>query len=176
MNKDNKIFLIALSITTVILLYSTIVLFVIKESEKDKRIALQKRLDEVIVAKQDVETRMREMELLSVEIRSDLKLQREKVSMLTERLEEEKKLCAKYSGQLQQREFEMQSLKTKLQEEEAEKESLLKRLEKMNEEYLGLKFQLENLMKTKEEMEAKARELADKEGVSLGTIVINQSR
>jgi hypothetical protein len=39
-----------------------------------------------------------------------------------------------------------------------------------------MKFQLENLMKTKEELEKKAKEIAEKEGVSLGTVVIKRAR
>ena len=36
------------------------------------------------------------------------------------------------------------------------------------------KFQLDGLIKTKEELEKRAKDLAEKEGVSLGTIVVNQ--
>ena len=49
-------------------------------------------------------------------------------------------------------------------------------LEKLNERFLSMKFQLENLMKTKEELEVKAKEIVEQEGVSLGTVVIRQSR
>jgi chromosome segregation ATPase len=176
MNKDGKVFLIFLSITTVILLYSTIILFVIKESEKDKKMVLQKRLDEITVLKQDLESKVREIELANAEMKASLKIQEEKANMLSQRLDDEKSASGKYASQVQQREIEIQSLKSRLSEEKSEKDSLLGRIEKMNEEYLRLKFQLENMLKTKEEMDKRASELAEKEGVSLGTIVINQSR
>lgn len=175
MNKDSKIFLIALSVIAVILLYSTIVLFVVKENEKDRRISLQKSLEEVTVVKQDLEVRIREIELADAELKGSLKLQEEKVNMLSRRLDDEKSASSKYSLQISQRESEIQNLKSGIEAERTEKNSLLDRMEKMKEEYLNLKFQLENIIKTKEEMEKRAKELVEKEGVSLGTIVINQS-
>ena len=75
---------------------------------------------------------------------------------------------------LQEHEDEIRALRSKLENEEAEKESLLKKVEKANEDYLSIKVQLENTLKTKEEMEQKAKELVEKEGVSLGTIVVDQ--
>ncbi|MDD5423552.1 MAG: hypothetical protein WC592_07465 [Candidatus Omnitrophota bacterium] len=176
MDKDGKIFLISLSITTVILLYSTIVLFVIKESEKDKKISFQKRFEEVTIAKQDIETRLKEFEIANAEMKVSIRMQDEKIKTLSQRVEDERSQSAKSVSQLQQREFEFQSLKSKLAEEKAEKESLISRMEKISEERLELKLQLENMLKTKEEMDRKAKELAEKEGISLGTIVINQER
>ena len=67
-------------------------------------------------------------------------------------------------------------MKTKVEYIRAEKEYAVKSLEKLNEEYLNMKFHLENLIKTKEELEVKAKELSEKEGVALGTVVIKQSR
>ena len=63
-----------------------------------------------------------------------------------------------------------------MEDAKTEKGEALKNLEKTNEAYLGMKFQLENLMKTKEELEKKASEITEKEGVSLGTVIIKRNK
>ena len=65
-------------------------------------------------------------------------------------------------------------MKMSLENERAEKDSILKKIEKTNEENINLKAQLDNLLKTKEEIDKKAKELIEREGVSLGTIVVDQ--
>lgn len=173
-NRDNKLLIISLSIIGIILLCATITLFVSKESEKDKRIATQKHLDEVIVAERNLEAKLKDAEIMNVEMKTNIKSQDEKIATLLKSLDEVKTANADLTAKIQEREVEAQNLKSKLEEERIEKEDLLKRHEKLNEDYLNLKFQLENLLKMKEELEKKVKELAEKESVSLGTVVIKQ--
>jgi len=91
-------------------------------------------------------------------------------------LEEEKKTNGVNVAKIREEESEIQRLKAKIEEVKAEKQGVMTDLEKLNERHLSMKFQLENLLKTKEELENSAKELAEKEGVSLGTVVIKQSR
>ncbi|MFA5146419.1 MAG: hypothetical protein WC515_03450 [Candidatus Omnitrophota bacterium] len=174
MNRDIKLLVIFLSVTSVILLYTTIVLFVLKENERDRKVMLQKRFDEVSMAKAEVESALKELEMANIEMKTNIKAQDEKIGILAQNLEEAKKALARALIKTDEREFEIQNLKRKLEEERAEKEDLLKRLEKVNEDYMNMKFQLDNLLRTKEELEKRAREITEKEGVSLGTIVIKQ--
>lgn len=174
--KDGRVVTIALSITAVILLYAAIVLYVMKENERGKVTALQKRVEEVTVVKDLLEVKMKEVEIANAELKTAIKSDEEKITALTKTFDDEQAAHGRDVARLQQNEAELKSVKAKLDEERTERDDLAKRLERLNEEYLNLKFQLENLLKTKEEMERKAKEMADKEGVSLGTIVIKRSQ
>ena len=174
MPKYIKTALILLSGAAIILLCSTIALYFVKENEREKKVAVQKTLGESLAAKQNLEERLREIELANAEMKANIASQEEKVGALSRSLEEEKAVSAGNLAKIQEKGAEIEKLKSRLEEERAEKEGLLSRLEKLNEEYLNLKFQLQNLLKTREELEEKAKELVEKEGVSLGTIVIKQ--
>lgn len=175
MNKDDNIFLIALLITVVFLLFSVFALFVMKEGEKDKRLTLQKQFDTLTTEKQVVEGKLKEMEITHAQALSNIKFQEEKIAMLSKSINDEKAINNTNTTKIQEKEFEIQRLKTKVDEVLAEKRGALMDLEKLNERHLNMKFQMENLMKTKEELEKKAKEVAEQEGVSLGTVVIKQS-
>lgn len=175
MNKDDKIFLIASFAVIILLLFAVVSLYVIKENEKEKRTNLQRQVDSLTIEKQNLEGKIKELELTGAQTASSIKFQEEKISALAKDLEDEKAAVVKNINVLQEKEFEIQSLKTKIEEMKAEKTEIQKSAEKLNEDYLNMKFQLQNLIKTKEELEKKAKEIAEKEGVSLGTVVIKRS-
>lgn len=175
MSKDSRLYLIFLAIAYLLLFYSCISLFVMKEGEKDRRITLQKRFDDLTVTKSELEMKLKETESANSEIKANIKFQEDKISMLTQRLEEEKAQTARSTAKFQEKEIQIQNLKVRIDEEKTEKAGLIKQLEKINADYLAMKVQLEYMMKSKEEVEKKAKEMAEKEDVSLGTIVITQS-
>lgn len=173
MVKDNKLVVIALSIICFILLYATIAFYVMEEGEKSKKNVLQARLNEMIIVKQDLETKLKDAEMVTVELKTRLSSQENTIASMTQHLEELKAENNRNIITIRDRDDEIRSVKAKLEDEKTEKDSILKKLEKMNEDYLAAKFQLEGLLKTREEMDRKAKELLEKEGVSLGTIVVN---
>ena len=175
MNKDDKIFLIASFMVIILLLFAVVSLYMAKENEKEKRANLQRQVDGLSIEKQNLEVKVRDLELTGIQTASSIRFQEEKISALTKDLEDEKAVVAKNITALQAKEFEIQSLKTRIEEMKAEKLDMQKNAEKLNEDYLNIRFQLENLIKTKKELEKKARAIAEKEGVSLGTVVIKRS-
>ncbi|MFA5500420.1 MAG: hypothetical protein WC404_05020 [Candidatus Omnitrophota bacterium] len=175
MNKDDKIFLIASFMVIILLLFAVVSLYMAKESEKEKRTNLQRQVDGLSIEKQNLEAKVRDLELTGIQTASSIRFQEEKISALAKDLEDEKAVVAKNITALQAKEFEIQSLKTRIEEMKAEKLDMQKNAEKLNEDYLNIRFQLENLIKTKKELEKKARAIAEKEGVSLGTVVIKRS-
>ena len=70
MVKDNKLVIIALSIVCFILLYSTIAFYVMEEGERGKKKILQKKFDEITSVKQDLEAKLKESEMLTVELKT----------------------------------------------------------------------------------------------------------
>jgi len=176
MIKEGKVLSAISFITIILLLFSTIFLYVTKESEKEKRIGLQKQIEELTIKGQGFEAKLKEAEIAGAQMAASIKFQEEKINMLTKDLEDEKAAGAKSTARMQEKEFEIQNLKAKIEEIKTDKRGIAKDLEKLYEHHLNLEFQMENLVKTKEELEKKAKELVDKEGVSLGTVVIKQSR
>lgn len=174
MNKDDKTFLTVSFMIIILLLFAAGSLYMMKENEKDKRINLQRQVDTLTIEKQNLEVRLKESEVANTQAASAIKFQEEKIGMLSKNLEDEKTAADKNITRLQEKEFEIQNLKARIEEARAEKQEAQRNTEKLNEDYLNIKFQLENLIKTKEELEKKAKELADKEGVSLGTVVIKR--
>ena len=174
MDKDDRTFLIASFMVIILLLFAVGSLYMMKENEKDKRINLQKQIDVLTVEKQNLEARLKEAEVAGVQATSSLKFQEEKISMLSKSIEDVKETNSKTVAKLQEKEYEIQNLKAKIEEAKADKQEVQKNLEKLNEDYLNMKFQMENLIRTKEELEKKAKDIVEKEGVSLGTVVIKR--
>lgn len=175
MGKDSRVYLIFLAIAYLLLIYSSVSLFIMKEAEKDKRVTLQKRHDDLTTVKQELETKLKEIESANAEIKANVRFQEDKIAMLTQRLEEERSQNARSFTRFQEKEIQIQNLKVRIDEEKAEKAGLIRQLEKMNADYLAMKVQLEYMIKSKEEVEKKAKEMAEKQDVSLGTIVITQT-
>lgn len=173
MERSDKAVLI-ISFAVIILLFASGFLYIMKESEKDKRISLQRQADALTIEKQNLETKLKDSEIANVQIQSSVKFQEEKIDMLYKELEDEKTANSKNITKLQEKEFEIQNLRARIEESKAEIQEARKSAEALNEDRLNMKFQLENLIKTKEELEKKAKEIADKEGVSLGTVVIKR--
>ncbi|MDO8535934.1 MAG: hypothetical protein Q7S30_02870 [Candidatus Omnitrophota bacterium] len=163
-------------IIIVLLLFTTIFLYITKESEKDKRISLQRQVEELTIKGKNFEDKLKETEITNAQMAASIKFQEEKINMLVKGLEDEKEARARSIASMQAKEIEAANLKAKIDEVKAQKEDVMRSLEKLNEEYLNMKFHLENLIKTKEELEVKAKELSEKEGVSLGTVIVKQER
>lgn len=176
MNKDGAFLRTIPFIAIILLLFAAVFLYIMKENERDKRVGLQRQVDELMMKEQAFEAKLKETEIANAQMAASIKFQEEKINMLAKSLEDEKEERGKNLAKIQGKEIETQNLKAKIEEVKAEKEGALKSLEKLNEEYLNMKFYMENLIKTKEELEKKAKDLAEREGVSLGTVVIKQPR
>ncbi|OGW93498.1 MAG: hypothetical protein A3G36_02525 [Omnitrophica bacterium RIFCSPLOWO2_12_FULL_45_13] len=176
MNKDGAFLRTIPFIAIILLLFTAVFLYIMKENERDKRVGLQRQVDELMMKEQAFEAKLKETEIANAQMAASIKFQEEKINMLAKSLEDEKEERGKNLAKIQGKEIETQNLKAKIEEVKAEKEGALKSLEKLNEEYLNMKFYMENLIKTKEELEKKAKDLAEREGVSLGTVVIKQPR
>jgi chromosome segregation ATPase len=171
MIKDgNKAVVISLILACFILLYATVAFYTMEESEKGKKKALQKRFDEVITVKQDLETKLKDADTLNIELKTRLTTQEETIAKITGQLEEEQKSNNDNVASLRVREDELRSLKTQLETEKAAKADLQKKCDQANAEYLNLKARVEDSLKAKENMDTKAKEQTEREGVSLGTI------
>jgi chromosome segregation ATPase len=166
--------LIFLSAVAIMLLVSTVALYNTKESEKKSRMDAQYMLDETRKAKQALELRLRDMEAESAAVKASLKDADEKIAVLSKYLEDEQALAGPKAAEIKERDAEILRLQARLEYIEAERSKLAGDIEKLNYEYMRLEFYFKNIMQAKEELDKKAKELAEREGVSLGTIVVKQ--
>jgi len=174
MNKDSRVALISLSVVCFILLYSTVAFYVMEEGEKGKKIVLQKKLGDMTAEKQELEMKLKEVETLSVELKARLKTQEDTIADMTKSLGDEKDANTANLLKLKSHEDGIKAMEARLESEIAEKENLVKRITKLTEDYQSIRSQSENENKTKEETDKKAKETMEKEGVSLGTIVVDR--
>jgi len=176
MNKDGVVLSITSFVVIILLLFTTVFLYITKESERGKRIGLQKQVEELTMKGQNFEAKLKEAEITNAQMAASIKFQEEKIDMLAKGLEDEKEARGKGLADIRAKEIEAQRLKAKIEVIREDKEDVMKRLEKLNEEYLNMKVHLENLIKTKEKLEIKTKELSEKEGISLGTVIVKQAR
>jgi chromosome segregation ATPase len=167
--------LLLLSVVAAMLLVSTVMLYIAKEAEKTEKANAQRRLSEALEARKTIEAKLREIENEAAGAKSSLKAQEEKIAALSKDLEEQKSASAKYAAAIKEKEAEIDCLKIRLAEAKAERDKLVGDLQRLNDEHVQLKFYFENIMKSKEEIDKKAKEIAEKQGISLGTIVIKQN-
>jgi hypothetical protein len=172
MNKESRLTLIILSMLAVIFFVSTLSLYATKEGESRKKAEALKNLDAMAALKQDLDLKLNDALNQNNELKGVTKSYEDKIGELSRQFESQKNESLRSSKMLQDKELEVQSLKTKLDAERDEKDDLAKRLEKLYEEYVDIKQHLKNMLKTHAEMEKRAKELVEKEGISLGTIVI----
>lgn len=176
MIKEGRALSVISLVVIILLLFAVIFLYVTKESERDKRIGLERQIEELTMKGQNFEAKLKETEIANAQMAASIKFQEEKINMLAKGLEDAKEVNSKNAAKIQEKEFEIQSLKAKMEEIKTEKRGIAKDLEKLYEHHLNLEFQLENLIKTKEELEKRASELVEKEGISLGTVIVKQER
>jgi len=160
----------------IIFLIFSFVLYGAKEKERETRISVQNRLDETLAAKERVELRLRDLEIEAAAVKANLKAKEDELGVMSGRLEEEKALSSEKSAALKEKDTQISRLTSNIGEVRIERDKIAGDLEKLNYEHQQLKFYLDNLMKTKEEIDAKAKEIIKKQGVSLGTIVLNQKQ
>lgn len=174
MNKDSsRVVLISLSVVCFILFYSTVAFYVMEETEKSKKIVAQKKLVEVTTEKQSLDSKLNEAEALMVELKTRLSTQEATIAEMTQRLDEERKANTNNMLKLKSRGNEIRGMKSKIINIEMEKEELIKKIAKLTEDYQNIKSQVENTAKTREDTEKKSKETMEREGVSLGTIVVD---
>lgn len=172
-NGSNKAVVIALSLACFILVCSTVAFYAMEEGERVKKLTVQKKFDDTLAAKQDLEQKLSAAEIGAVELKGRLKTQEDTIAALTGQIEAEKKANKDVLAKLQARENEIRDMSMRLETARSKEAALLANIDKVNNDYLALKTQVETVSKTKDEEDRKAKEVAEKEGVSLGTIVVN---
>ena len=151
------------------------VFYYLKENEKNEKLRIGAQLTEAVSSQKKLETDLQALQLSAASLEAKLKSQEEKITSIQAELGEQQELRQKAEWQITLKQAEIESLKTQIHKGEDAKRDLQSKLEKQYEDYYNMKTQLANVLKTKQELEAKAKELAENGPVSLGTVVVRRN-
>lgn len=147
-------------------------LFIIGEAEKDKRIIAEKRLEEIIREKKDLEENLQQVQSAKQMVQKSLSEIKLKVDELVKNFEQERLTSDALRARLEGREKITRKLIDKLEYERIGKLELLKRLTESEQEQKRLSEQLVKLQETKEELEKKLEHALNRIQVELERVVV----
>ena len=173
--KRPEFYSIVLGIALAAALCTASVFYFLKENEAGEKLRAQRQLEGVTQAQRKLEGDMMDLRVSSAELREKISRQEETIASLTQDLTEQRSLRQKAEAEIAVKQAEMEGLHERIRKADEARAELENRLEKQYEDYYQMKTQLGTLLKTKEELEQKAKELAENGPVSLGTVIIRQN-
>ncbi len=178
MNSDNKpvnLLSACLMAGLALSLCLAAVFYFLKENEAGLRLSAQKQLAEVSESQKNLEEDMTELRFSSEQLKEKLAHHEETILSLTADLEEQRQLRQKAESEIEVKKAEIEQLQERIRAADKDRDEIEKRLEKQYEDYYQMKTQLGLLLKTKAELEQKAKELAENGPVSLGTVILRSN-
>ena len=166
---------IASLVACAVLFCAASVFYVLKEREEKEKLSLRSELSQASDHQKKLEADLHELQVSNSSFQERIKFQEDKISELAQSVEAVRAEREKAQAVVLEKESEIEKLRAQIQNAEREKRDLLSRLDKQYAEYYDMKFQLNSILKTKEELEKKARELAENGPVYLGTVIIRQN-
>lgn len=151
------------------------VFYFLKEKEKNEKLSVSLQLTEAVSSQKKLEESLQTLRISGASLEEKVQSQEEIILTIKHSLDEQQALRQKAESEITIKESEIRELRAQVLRAEEEKRDLQSRLEKQYEDYYNMKTQLSTILKTKEELEAKAKELAENGPVSLGTVVIRQN-
>lgn len=169
----STVFLVVLLVVAV---STASVLFFLKDGETRDKQRVSKELDGLALAEKKLEADLQALQVASAALKEKTQYQEERLASVARDLEEQRLLRQKAEAAIAVKEGEIGELRKQIQRAGEEKKDLEGRLEKQYEDYYLMKNQLSDMLKTKEALEQKAKELAENGPVSLGTVIVRSNR
>lgn len=173
MNKNLKIGIVLLLVASVLFLCSTVAFFIMKESEKEKRIYLEKDLEELMIAKDAIASDLEEIKITKNKLEIQLSSAKEEAERVARDLAREKEAKGLIESQLDQEKRRSDELMADVMKEKEERLSLVHRLSGAEEAYRDLKGQFDIMVEAKETLEHKLKDMMAKRGVELQRIEVS---
>ena len=161
-----------LILASIFFLCVTLALFVMHGSEKGKRIFLEERLDEILAANTKLEKDFDEIRFINKDLENKLSSSRQQLKSLSESHAREKESRELLMSDLEKQKEEAQRLMGEIASEREGKEGLVEKLAQAESDYERLRGQLAMIIKAKETLEKKVKEIISKKGVELEKIVV----
>jgi len=171
-NDNGRLIVTALVITSAIFLASTTALYVLRQSEIDKRVAVEKKLEELTQEKIKLTKELGEMTTMKSSLEVKLSGAEEKAKTLEGQLETEKKSREAIYGQLESEKRESRKLVDDLMKVKEEKEQVSLSLADAKSQCEVLKVQIYSIQQAKEILESKLKEIMTRNEVELEKIVV----
>jgi len=173
MSKISKAVIVFLVIVSVASITMAVIGFIGKEREYAKRLVVEDKFAIALKEKKNLEKELEEVksakELIEVEIAKLEKLSKD----LSSQLEEAKQKNESVSAKLDASKVELTKVKIDLDTEKKERLAILKKLDSLQSDYDNIKNEALRLAKEKMDLEKGIAESAEKQPVSLDTIVVN---
>jgi hypothetical protein len=171
-NDNGRLIITVLVITSAIFLASTAALYVLRQSEIDKRVVAEKKLEDLTLEKAKLTKELGEMTVIKSELEVKLSGAEEKTKSLEDQLGTEKKSSEAIYGQLENEKKESRKLVDDLMKAKEEKEQITLSLADAKSQCEVLKVQLYSIQQAKEILENKLKEMMTKSEVELEKIVV----
>lgn len=163
--------LIISSILCLVFIFSTINLFLGKKEEREKRFALQLKLEQTLKNKEELEQQLSEATNIKQELEVKLDILTKEAEILNREVATERQGKRSLSIELGKVKEEIREVQARLEQEKQEKASLAERLAQWQKSYQDTLAQLNKIKSEKEALELKAAQGEDK-NVSLDKIVL----
>lgn len=163
---------VMLLITTTLLLSSSVTLFLLREAEIEKRVALEGRVEEIEGQKLMLSTRLDKMNAVKKELETkviDLELHAQQIEADMQEARKQRGLAV---AQLEAEKRESKRLLDELMKVRSEKEQIALDLDRIRNEGDTLKSQLYSIQQAKEILEKKFKEALAKSEVELEKIIV----
>lgn len=172
MNNSIKIGLILLILASVLFLCGAIAFFVMNETEKEKRSYLEKELETVIKAKDNLAKDLSSLKIQNRELESRLSSAKERAKAISEEVAREKEARRILAAQLEEEKKKAESLMADVMKEKEDRLNLVHQITKTEEEYQKLKEQFDLVVEAKETLEEKIKKMMAGKGVELERIEV----
>jgi len=147
-------------------------LFFTKESEREKRVALEEELDEVLEAKDELADGLEELRLVNKDLEAKLASSRQEIKSLAQNHAKEKEARQLLMADLEKEKKEVKDLVDEIMGAKEEKVGLVQKIARAENDYRELKEQLNVIVQAKGTLERKVREIISQKGVELEKIVV----
>lgn len=172
MNKYVKIGLALLLAASVLFLCGTVVFFIEKENEKEKRISLESQLKETMDEKELIEKDLDELKTVNRDLEVRLSSAKEEARRIASELIIEKESKARFETRFIEEKEKREEMAVDLMKEKDERLGLMEKLSKAEESYRDIKKQFQILVEAKETLEYKIKGMLSKKGINLGKIEV----
>ena len=143
--------------------------------ERNKRLAKERELQQVLLEKEEVQARLQDTERAKAKIEGDLARTRKDLEQSTEKLAQAVEAQTTLTKAVEEREAEIGRLNSEMAQARTDTKQATEQLTQLRSEHDGILQQVADLKKAKDDLESKVMELSssDRPTVELGKVVVN---
>ena len=147
-------------------------LFFVGENEKDKRLFLENKIEEIVKAKDDLKKTLDDLEVINKDLESKLSSTHQQIKSLSEDYAREKGMRESLAAELYGQKKEAKELIDDIMEAKEQRVGFIQKLAQAEDGYRKLKAQLQVVVQAKETLEKKVKEIIAQKGVELEKIIV----